>query len=659
MDNHKILFATGNLRKYGAVISYLNKHGFQNIITAADGEEALIHLKNTIPDFAILDINLPVLDGFQLCKILKSAAFSHCADIPIVLLYEMGNTGEFCQLDNMPVISLQQNRSACLASQLAKSSGSYGMLHVPFAMEDLLYLIYSKLNPEKISKDTVRKYLCKAKVMIADDDHDSTQLLRSHISEGGYEVVIEREGVGVISALEVEKPHILFIGCDVPGFNIADVLRWVKENLPETFIVILADSGLELRAIELMKAGAHDFLIKPFDVKSVPDIFVETLKKYHMNYSNKLLDEEELRLHAVVDGMIDGIILMDKNGKINLVNRVGNEILNYIDIKRTSDGSIISLDKINIEEVYDKLFARKQGSITFEIELKGDSEKHMVVIVSSISQFASENINVIGDRRKRNRLAKAFEGKNIGIIIVLRDVSREKNLQNQVVKSERLFAVSNLVAGAAHELNNPLAGIQLCTELVFNDSSISEKSKKYLTRVQKEIEQIQDVVKSLLTFTGNYTLTKARVNINEIINEIIKQKTYQFDHANIRIINLLSDTLPEISVDRHQIRRVLLNIIENACIVMDGIKDEKYLTFQTQEQEGMVKITIADTGPGIPKENLSKIFEPFFTKRPNKKNKGTGLGLSIAQSIINQHNGRICVNSEQGKGAAFVIELPC
>jgi signal transduction histidine kinase len=251
-----------------------------------------------------------------------------------------------------------------------------------------------------------------------------------------------------------------------------------------------------------------------------------------------------------------------------------------------------------------------------------------------------------------------FTGENTGFVIVIRDVTREYQLQYQVIKSERLYAVSNLVAGAAHELNNPLAGIQLCTELVFNEPSISEKTRKYLTRIQKETEQIQGVVKSLLTFTGNYTLAKEQINMNEILEEIINQKAYQFDYANIKLIKLLDEKISHAFVDKHQIRRVFLNIIENACASMEESKSEKCLTIQTEGYKEVVKVFISDTGPGIPKEYLSRIFEPFFTTKDYKKNKGTGLGLSIAHSIIHQHNGNIYAKSELGTGATFVIELP-
>jgi signal transduction histidine kinase len=458
--------------------------------------------------------------------------------------------------------------------------------------------------------------------------------------------------------LENEKPSITFLDDHLPESDVSEIIRKSKESIHEIFITIIVTQGSELRAIELMKAGANDYIIKPADEKTIPTAFADTLIKYHLNLCNHRMDVEELKLLSLIDGIVDGIVFMDMYGKINTVNKAANAILSQLNLVRNSDGSIIRINTIDIKDIYRTLFEEKQLSVSYEITINDDFEKHFNVIASSVNQFIDENIHVIGDRRKRKRLARSFIGNNIGIVIVLRDVTREHQLTNQVVQSERLFAVSNLVAGAAHELNNPLAGIQLCTELVLNDPATSEKSLKYLQRIQKETEQIQDVVKSLLTFTGNYTLSKEQININEIIEVIIKQKIYQFDHANIKIIILPGDVLPFVFVDKYQIRRVLLNIIENACAAMEVSAYDKCLTIKTEAQNNVVKTYISDTGPGIPKENLSKIFEPFYTNRANKKKKGTGLGLSIAHSIIKQHNGKIYVQSEVGKGTTFVIELP-
>ncbi len=617
MMNSKILFATNRVEKYGNVSGYLEKKGGFSVIIANDGNEVLRHLDNHVPDFAILDVNLPVLDGFQLCKIMKSAVFRQCETVPVILLSETYGT--------------------YMASQLARSVGAYSILHAPFATEDLLLLIHNKLVHGRGPADNAGSLKYKAKVMIVNDDSDVVKQFEHRMGQEGYDVFVEEDAGRVIHAVEIGRPRILFLDCNMPKLNGPEILRWIKGRMPETIVIVMTDRGSEFLAIELMKAGANDYIISPFDIKSVSAICEDSFKKYDMNLTIKRLGEIELKLHSMVEGMVDGVILVDTHGKTTRVNGAGKEMLRYLDINRTDDGSLVSLNSVGIKEIYHEIFSKKQPYVSFEIHTKGDNEKHFVVVASPV--------NGVG-------------GEKTGVIIVLRDVTREYQLQEQIIRSERLYAVSNLVAGAAHELNNPLAGIQLCTDLVLNDPSISEKAKKYLNRVQKEAEQIQSVIKSLLTLTGNYTLSKERVNTNEIIEEIVAQKANQFDYAAIKVAKLLDEKLPLVFVDKHQMRRVFLNIIENACTSMAGVRNERCLTIQTEGCKDTVKIMISDTGPGIPEEYLTKIFEPFFTAKNIKYAKGTGLGLSIAHSIVHQHNGRIYAKSKLGTGATFVIELP-
>lgn len=574
MMNSKILFATNRVEKYGNVSGYLEKKGGFSVIIANDGNEVLRHLDNHVPDFAILDVNLPVLDGFQLCKIMKSAVFRQCETVPVILLSETYGT--------------------YMASQLARSVGAYSILHAPFATEDLLLLIHNKLVHGRGTADNAGSLKYKAKVMIVNDDSDVVKQFEHRMGQEGYDVFVEEDAGRVIHAVEIGRPRILFLDCNMPKLNGPEILRWIKGRMPETIVIVMTDRGSEFLAIELMKAGANDYIISPFDIKSVSAICEDSFKKYDMDLTIKRLGEIELKLHSMVEGMVDGVILVDTHGKTTRVNGAGKEMLRYLDINRTDDGSLVSLNSVGIKEIYHEIFSKKQPYVSFEIHTKGDNEKHFVVVASPV--------NGVG-------------GEKTGVIIVLRDVTREYQLQEQIIRSERLYAVSNLVAGAAHELNNPLAGIQLCTDLVLNDPSISEKAKKYLNRVQKEAEQIQSVIKSLLTLTGNYTLSKERVNTNEIIEEIVAQKANQFDYVAIKVAKLLDEKLPLVFVDKHQMRRVFLNIIENACTSMAGVRNERCLTIQTEGCKDTVKIMISDTGPGIPEEYLTKIFEPFLLQK--------------------------------------------
>ncbi len=617
MIHTKILFAADTIEKYGDIIGYLRQNGFPEILVATNGDEVLRHLNDHAPDFAILDINLPILDGFQLCRIMKSGAIKNSVNIPVVLLSGTDETH--------------------LASQLAKSVGAYGILHAPMAMEDLLHLIYHACHPGKIPADKARVVQYPAKVMVSARDANSVKILEDIVSAEGYEILVTPDTKEIMRAVEIERPQIIFLLSDVTTGSELDILRRIKTAMPETVIVVPVDQGSEVMIIKFMKAGADDYISRPFEGKTVTNVCKNAIKKYQMNCLGKHLDEVEVKFHSMIEGMVDGVMLMDAHGKTTLINRAGKEILGYLDVRRAEDGSIMGFNNIEIEEIYNEIFVKKQRHLSWEIHTKENEEKYFVVIASPLRGVAGEKAD---------------------IIVVLRDVTREYQLQHQVVKTERLYAVSNLIAGAAHELNNPLAGIQLCADLVLNDPSISEKAKKYLNRIQKETDQIHSVIKSLLTLTGNYTLSKEQINLNDILEEIVEQKSNQFEYANIAIFKFLDEKLPVVFVDKNQIRRVFHDLIENACTAMGEGKNERCLTIRTEGQKEIVRIIISDTGPGIPKEYLTRIFEPFFTAKNIKHSKGTGLGLSIAHSIVHQHNGRIYAESELGSGATFVIELP-
>ncbi|OOP56023.1 MAG: hypothetical protein AYP45_11285 [Candidatus Brocadia carolinensis] len=613
----KILFAADTREKYGDVAGYLRQHGFPEITFATNGDEVLRHLNDHAPDFAILDVNLPILDGFQLCRIMKSGAIKNCINIPVVLLSGTDKT--------------------YLAAQLARSLGAYGILHAPVAMDDLLHLIYHACHREKVPADKARIVQYPTKVVVAAHDARTVKILEQAISAEGYEIFVTPDPKEIMHIVETERPQIVFLLPDVTTGNELDLLKRVKTAMPETVIVVPVDRGSEVMIIKFMKAGADDCIIRPFDEKTVADVCKNVIKKYQMNCLGKHLKEVELKLHSMIEGMVDGVILMDAHGKTTLINSAAREMFRYLDVRRAEDGSILGFHTIEIREIYNEIFVKKQRYLSSEIHTKENEEKYFVVIATPL---------------------RGVEGEKTDIIVVLREVTREYQLQHQVVKTERLFAVSNLIAGAAHELNNPLAGIQLCADLVLNDPSISEKAKKYLNRIQKETDQIQSVIKSLLTLTGNYTLSKEQCNLNDILEEIVGQKSNQFEYANIAIFKFLDEKLPVVFVDKNQIRRVFHDLIENACASMGEGKNEKCLTIRTEGQKEKVMILISDTGPGIPKEYLVKIFEPFFTAKGIKHSKGTGLGLSIAHSIVHQHNGRIYAESELGSGATFVIELP-
>ena len=230
-----------------------------------------------------------------------------------------------------------------------------------------------------------------------------------------------------------------------------------------------------------------------------------------------------------------------------------------------------------------------------------------------------------------------------------------KATQNQLIQSEKLSGIGEFVAGVAHELNNPLTSVMGFAELL-QQSDMPEQQRRYLDVIFKSAKRCQKIVQSLLSFARRHAPERKVVSVNEIVDSAVEILQYQMRTSNIEVLTHLDPALPASDVDPHQMQQVFLNIINNARQAMEGRDEKSWLRVTTKLVEDRVQIIFEDNGPGIPEENLKKIFNPFFTTK--EVGKGTGLGLSLCYGIVSEHGGTITPYSEPGKGATFVIDLP-
>ena len=234
---------------------------------------------------------------------------------------------------------------------------------------------------------------------------------------------------------------------------------------------------------------------------------------------------------------------------------------------------------------------------------------------------------------------------------------REKELQRvtqqQIGQSEKLASIGRLSAGIAHEINNPLTGVLTFAHLLKQKKNNSEEDINDLDVIIRETTRVREIVKGLLDFARQTPFKKELLNINDILHQILKLIKNQKELRKIVIEENYSKNIPDCYCDKNQLQQVFLNIILNAA---EAIPDTGTITLTTSIKQNHIVITIKDTGYGIKKENLNKIFDPFYTTKP--VNKGTGLGLSICHGIIQQHGGYIECESEEGEGTTFNIFLP-
>jgi len=227
-------------------------------------------------------------------------------------------------------------------------------------------------------------------------------------------------------------------------------------------------------------------------------------------------------------------------------------------------------------------------------------------------------------------------------------------IQAQLVRSEKLASLGEVVAGIAHEINNPLTGILVFSSLIHSNPRLDETLKNDIETVIRETKRCATIVKGLLEFSRCSTPQKGLASVNDISETALSLIEHQILFQDITIEREYGKDIPQLLLDPNQIEQVLINIFLNAAQAMQGEGVLKIRSWIDPEQ-GMLFFSITDNGCGIPPAHLSKVFDPFFS---TKENKGTGLGLSVSYGIVQEHGGGIEVQSEVGVGTTFTIKLP-
>jgi PAS domain S-box-containing protein len=239
-------------------------------------------------------------------------------------------------------------------------------------------------------------------------------------------------------------------------------------------------------------------------------------------------------------------------------------------------------------------------------------------------------------------------------LLVIRDLSEEQALRSRLVQAEKSAALGRLAAGAAHELNNPLTAV-LGFAQILQEEVQDELIKQDLGRIIRGALRARRIVKNLLAFARQESLVRAETDVNQTLRASLNEFTERISQAGIEVVTELDEELPYLWADGRQLKIVWDNLIKNAYQAMEAQGSGRLLV-RTELIDNVVRVLISDTGPGIPMAYLGRIFDPFFTTK--EVGKGVGLGLSLCKGIIEAHGGQIWVESAEGEGATFVVELP-
>jgi len=354
-----------------------------------------------------------------------------------------------------------------------------------------------------------------------------------------------------------------------------------------------------------------------------------------MRRAHQEIARSEARYRHLFEDASDAIMTFDSLGRFTSVNDAGEQISGY---------------------PRDELIGRFFGPLLPISELPRAVLEFRKALSGQPGQFESVVVRKDGERRHIT-ITYSCPQRSREVLCLIRDATEEKQLQQQLVQSEKMGAIGQLVSGVAHELNNPLASITAFAQLMLSDGNLNKDDRHATETIASEARRAARIVHNLLTFARQHKAEKTFADINEVIENTLELRGYDFNVRGIQIERLYADPPPSTMVDAYQLQQVILNLVTNAEQAMAGVERAHHrLTVRTRKDAEMIHIEIEDTGPGIPADSLERIFNPFFTTKSDGH--GTGLGLSISLGIISEHSGRIWAENAAGAGARFCVDLP-
>jgi len=379
---------------------------------------------------------------------------------------------------------------------------------------------------------------------------------------------------------------------------------------------------------EKLKEPDIDFILKSFDscIFRMIQLMKEGKSAHEKFFSDIILNST------------DAIIGVDNDFKIFLWNKGAENIYGYTsdEVKGKDFSMLIPGQLLNKGEKEFLISEVKRKGFLSNYETERITKKGKLKHVS-ISRFAVHN----------------EKGETIGSVGIVRDITEEAKLKKELREKENLALIGEVVSSIAHNFSNPLNIISGNADYLLLDKKEGDETYEELKVILDETTRITKSIRQLLNFSRPMKLMKELCSLNEIINTVVSQVNYLTENKKIQIKKDLSKKLSKVKVDRDQFKDVLTNVINNS---VQAIFKTGKIDVKSYREGDYVIVEISDNGIGIAKENLNKIFKPFFSTKDYGK--GTGLGLAFAQRIVKEHDGKIEVKSNEGKGTTFKIFLP-
>jgi PAS domain S-box-containing protein len=519
---------------------------------------------------------------------------------------------------------------------------------------------WSGIVQVRLKNQAVYYFDCVAHAMLRENDvHGLTVLARDitalRKNEARFTELFEslQEGIYIVTAddriIDVNPALVRML-----GYNSKD------ELLSRSFAEILPDAGqrqlLRQQVDAEVKPQSREITLTRKDGSVVVCLntagAVRDTSGHVVRYYGSLTDvterrEMERRLHQqqefarrLIDSFPDLILVLDTQGRYTFVSPRVKEILGYdpAEVRELELGGHTHVeDRPGVLSLFGEVVAGRQNFASLEMRVRNKQEEW---------------------RRLRCHFSPFFDehGKIEGVIVSGRDVTDLKRLEEQLIQAEKLAAMGQMLAGVAHELNNPLTAILGVTELLGERGGVDADTKRQLDLTHRQARRAARIVQNLLEFSRPAAPQKKAVEMNTLVERTLQLHEHSLRRNGIEVDFQPQPGLPPVIGDANQLVQVFLNLITNAEYAIREVREKGRIQIRIGRIGGHLSCTVQDDGVGILPEALPRLFDPFYTtKRPGG---GTGLGLSICLSIIREHGGSIDVETLPAGGSAFTVYLP-
>ncbi len=504
-------------------------------------------------------------------------------------------------------------------------------------------------------------------IVLIDDEEDIREVMTLSLKDAGYRVETAADGQTGIKLCKRISPQIVITDIRMPGMGGLQVLEALKKNNPDIEVIVATAFGEMDLAIRALQLDASDFITKPisdealylalkrakerFNSRKQLKDYTALLEKENAETSQQFLKSIAFQRNLIESSM-DGILGCDDNDTVVTYNQSMEQMLGYpkedVLHKMTFKQFFPAGGLAHFNEgLSGNAYGGKNRLILYETTLMAKSGHEIPVQVSA---------SLIFDQGRENGLV-CFS-RDLGEI---RKLEREVSDQARILHQDKMMSLGRLAASVVHEINNPLSGILNYLRLmsrVLRQGSLSEKRiekfKGYLELVENETHRCSQIVSGLLSFSRRSPPSVGQFQIDELLQRCILLCQHKLELNNIRLESSVQPNLPPVEGDFNQLQQCVINLIFNA---IDAMPDGGTLELNSRHDtdRDVMIIRVKDSGCGIPKEDLAHIFEPFYTTK--KEGYGVGLGLSTVYGIMEQHNGRVNVESRPGEGTAIMLEL--